>query len=81
MNMSSYLKVHWYLIWSLINCSSFPINVSSDWFIISIDAATFRCFGDGCADGVSIDDVQKEVGRVVVWFAEKALNTGQTMDV
>lgn len=79
--MRSYLNVHWYLIWSLINCSTFPINVSLDWFIVSIDAATVRCFGDGCADGVSVDNVQKEVGRVVVRFAEIALNAGQTMNV
>lgn len=49
--------------------------------MISVDAATVRCFGDGCANGVSVDDVQKEVGRVVVRFAEIALNAGQTRNV
>lgn len=81
MNMRSYLKVHRYLIRSLINCSTFPTNVSLDWFIISIAAATVRCFWDGRAHGVAVDDVQKEVGRVVVRFAEIALNAGQTMNV
>lgn len=45
--------------------------------IYSIYAATFRCFGDGCGDGVSVDNIQKEISWVVVRFAEIASNTDQ----
>lgn len=45
--------------------------------IYSIYAATFRCFGDGCGDGVSVDNIQKEISWVVVRFAEIASNTEQ----
>lgn len=38
----------------------------------SFHAATLRCFGDGCGDRVSVDNVQKEVSRVVVRLAEIA---------
>lgn len=36
--------------------------------------ATFRCFGRSCGDGVSVDNIQKEISWVVVRFAEVASN-------
>lgn len=44
------------------------------------NAVTFRpmCFGHGCGDGVSVNNVQKEVGRVVVGLAEITLNKGHS---
>lgn len=45
--------------------------------IYSIYAATFTCFGHGCGDGVSVDNIQKEISWVVVWFTEIASNTDQ----
>lgn len=45
--------------------------------IYSTYAATFRCFGHGCGDSVSIDNIQKEISWVVVWFTEIASNVDQ----
>lgn len=38
---------------------------------------TFRCFGHGCGDGVSVDNIQEEISWVVVRLAEIASDTDQ----
>lgn len=74
-HLSVYLSIYPMLPMCLISNKT-NSNVKKCWEKNLRIAVTFSpmCFGHGCGDGVSVNYVQKEVGRVVVGLAEITLN-------